>query len=201
MQMFKKGQRIDVDAIEHEVESLIRSERDAEQATRTEDRFGRISAASHIARALQWSGARTLADMATLAAALDSRAQLFARTASALHECEKQIANNPYWRITPPSDEDGLLFSLAGGSWDSAQSIRTELAREGSNVFVLLALAFQNVAARQPELFGRMTHEEEARQHEAAFERLQTSQAALAAFREELASLAERLTAVMAQAV
>src|SRR2546425_1119489 len=95
----------------HTVDAALREAVAARRESSPEARCSRISAASHVERALRLAG-RGPDDLKALEQMLREAPHRFAATRDALHQAEKAIEGGS-WRITPPLHEDALLRAIA----------------------------------------------------------------------------------------
>jgi hypothetical protein len=152
------------------------------------DRRGRTSAASHVARLLERGGEVNLEKFQR---DLDERPHLFGATLRARYRIEQEKIIDGWWRNGQPAAEDVLVREAAGYSGDDAAAISAELTRSGRNGFHLAALAFQRVGASRPDLFGRLTWQEEAREIEEANTLVTTASAVICSSPVLLSALCE----------
>ena len=170
--------------------------RDAVAARRAQSpamRLTRISAGAHVARALKLAG-HSAQDLESMRKHIAAAGHRFAGLRAALHVAEKWIEHGS-WRITPPETEAGLLAALTAphmGGDGNADGLQAELSEFGWNVYMVLALAYTSVGVRAPELFGKLSVEEEHAQASAASQLVDDTLAALRAMPQVVAGLAER---------
>jgi len=170
--------------------------RDAVAARRAQSpamRLTRISTGAHVARALKLAG-RSAQDLDSMRKQMTAVLHRFAGLRAALHVAEKWIEQGT-WRITPPETEVGLITALTAphmGGDGNPDGLRAELAEFGWNVYMALALAYASVGVRAPELFGKLSVEEEHAQASTAGQLVDETLAALRTMPQVAAGLAER---------
>jgi hypothetical protein len=148
------------------LEDGIRAQRIANR-----DRRVSTSAESHVERHRQLAGHKRSElefDAPTqLERDIESTPGLFEKSLRTLSAAEEHIVRG-YWRIGSGPDSEYPALRAVSTDGDMCVQVQSELARAGYSIFDLLAHAFHRVGIKHPELFGKLTRAEEARQIEQA---------------------------------